>query len=62
MKKKKKDSNISLKTLSLFCPFDKEQIKIFNKKGEELAYHGTFLNGKLEALKELDSEGASENV
>jgi len=29
MKKKKKDSNISLKTLSLFCPFDKEQIKIF---------------------------------
>jgi len=29
MKKKKKDINISLKTLSLFCPFNKEQIKIF---------------------------------
>ena len=32
----------------------KDQIKIYNAKGEELAAHATYLNGKLDAFKEVD--------
>jgi hypothetical protein len=31
----------------------KDQIRVYNKKGEELAAHATYLNGRLDALKEL---------
>jgi hypothetical protein len=34
----------------------REQIVIFNKKGEELAAHANFLRGKIEALKELERD------
>ena len=34
----------------------KEQIMIYNKKGQELAAHGNVLKGKLEALKEIEAE------
>lgn len=41
----------------------KQQIAIFNKKGEELAAHATFLNGKLEAYNEFEAEvDGEENV
>ena len=34
----------------------KEQIQVFNKKGEELAMEATYLKGKLDMLKELEGE------
>lgn len=34
----------------------KEQIKVYNLKGEELARHGTYLKGKLDMLKELSED------
>ena len=37
----------------------KEQIRVYDLKGEELAMEATYLKGKLDMLKELDGE---ENV
>lgn len=34
----------------------KEQINILNKKGEELAAHATYLNGKIDAYKEMSAK------
>lgn len=40
----------------------KGQISVFNKKGEELAAHATFLNGQIEGIKTMKELYLSEDV
>jgi len=59
MKKKIEDIQIKLDNTVKAMDTVKEQIRVYDLKGEELAMEGTYLKGKLDMLKELEGE---ENV
>lgn len=40
----------------------KDQIEVLNKKGEELAYHCTFLNGGIKVLTDIEKEIEDESL
>ena len=59
MKEKIKAIKIELDNTVKAMDTVKEQIRVYDLKGEELAMEATYLKGKLDMLKELDGE---ENV
>ena len=59
MKKKIEDIQTKLDNVVKAMDTVKEQIRVYDLKGEELAMEATYLKGKLDMLKELEGE---ENV